>query len=108
MDGDGKILECLLCAERYSAEDVESGLYQLSTFVCSFCYAKRQKQPHYVCCFGKPTTHASDGKVLLGHDPDSADCKRCKDREPCSRIVIKYADHVLTKIDGEWEIVPVR
>ncbi len=80
------MIECLVCAERYSAEDVESGLYQISTFVCSRCYAKMQALPHARSCFGKPTFVLS-GRRLLGHDPEAAECSEvCPDRIPCSKV----------------------
>ena len=82
-----KVLECLLCKERYSQADIEAGLYQLETFVCSFCYAKMQKQPHHVSCFGKPT-YILPNKRLFGYNPNTPECARwCPDRKVCSRII---------------------
>lgn len=85
--GKGK-LECLICFERHSAEDVARGDYQLSTMVCSACYRKMQLAPHRVSCFGKPTFILLSGKKLLGYDPDSEECgSSCPDRSVCCRIV---------------------
>ena len=82
------VLECLLCFERYSAEDVARGDYQIETLICSRCYREMQLAPHSKSCFGKPTVIMPDGKKLLGYDVASEDCSsNCPDRSVCCRIV---------------------
>ena len=84
-----KVLECLLCQQRYSMEDIRNGLYQLETLVCSACYAKMQRQPHHISCFGKPTFILLNGKHLYGYNPKAEECRtKCPDRRVCSRIIL--------------------
>ena len=81
------MIECVVCTIRYSLADIESGLYSLHTGVCSRCYAKMQKQPHHVSCFGKPSVANSKGKQL-GYNPKAIECKQlCPDRSICRSIV---------------------
>lgn len=87
-DRSAKLLECATCFERYSREEIETGLYQLKTMVCSKCYARAQKLPHERSCFGKPTVNLPSGKKLLGYNPLTEACSRlCPDREICARVV---------------------
>ena len=81
-------LECLTCRERYSREDVLSGLYQIVTKVCSNCYGRMQASPHNVSCFGKPTTIMPDGSKLLGYESESQECRiTCPDGALCAAVV---------------------
>lgn len=79
-----------MCFERYSAEDIARGDYQIEELVCSRCYREMQLAPHAKSCFGKPTVVMPDGKRLLGYDVSSEDCStNCPDRRVCCRIVSK-------------------
>ncbi len=87
-DDEAPILECLRCLDRYSKADVRSGLYRLETIVCSRCYARMQRAPHRVSCFGKPTMRTPDWKTLLGYNPSAPECRDlCPDRVVCRRVV---------------------
>ncbi len=82
-----KVIECLTCRERYSREDVLSGLYQITTKVCGECYSKMQASPHTVSCFGKTTAVQLDGTRLLGYDPDARECRElCPDAKLCASV----------------------
>lgn len=82
-----KALECLLCKERYSREDVLSGLYQITTKVCSHCYGRMQAAPHAVSCFGKPDFVMPDGARLLGYSAEAHECRDlCPDRAMCASV----------------------
>lgn len=83
-----KALECIICTLRFSSEDVHNGVYNIQTFVCSYCYAEMQQKPHYQSCFGKPTFILLNGKRELGYDPNARECRdSCPDRVLCQRIV---------------------
>lgn len=47
---DRGILECVLCGERYSVEELKNGLYYVSTGVCLSCYKTVPKKKSW--CFG--------------------------------------------------------
>ena len=86
---DTKALECLLCLRRFSRAEVLRGLYRLETMVCSFCYARMQKAPVSVSCFGKPTTILLNGKRELGYEKEDPECaSRCPDRDVCRKVVM--------------------
>jgi hypothetical protein len=81
-----KAIECRLCLRRYTREDILSGLYQISTKVCSECYARMQAAPHNVSCFGKPDT-MQDGKRLLGYSQSARECQElCPDKTLCASV----------------------
>lgn len=81
------ILECLLCTRRYSKEEILQGRYQPETLICSRCYAKMQKSPHHISCFGKPTVILPSGKHLWGYNPRTATCRTiCPDHKICARV----------------------
>ncbi len=80
-------LECSLCPGRYSREDVLSGLYQITTKVCSPCYARMQAAPHKACCFGKPDVVLPDGSRLRGYSRTARECQElCPDRALCASV----------------------
>lgn len=84
----GKVLECLLCENKYSKEDIEKGNFQIATLICSFCYARMQNMPYEKSCFGKPSLIALNGKKYFGYNPKAEECSRlCPDRSVCRRIV---------------------
>ena len=83
-----KILECLLCFERYSVKQILAGEYQLETMICSYCYAKMQQAPYEKSCFGKPSQMINGVKKHLGYNPLAPECReRCPDRNVCRRIM---------------------
>lgn len=85
---DGKVLECLLCAERYSRADVAAGLYRMETFICSLCYERMQTAPYDVSCFGKPTFEGL--RRQLGYDLKAQECcELCPDRKVCRLLFIE-------------------
>ena len=88
-DRSAKVLECLLCRQRYSHDDVASHRYWMETKVCSLCYCAMQSKPHHVSCFGKPTKLVEgNSRRLYGYNPNSPECSRwCPDREVCRRLV---------------------
>lgn len=87
--GKGKFLECLICTERFSEEEILSGKYRLETMICSYCYSRLQRKPHHQSCFGKPTTNLPDGKRLLGYNAKALECKElCPDREVCRLVIL--------------------
>jgi hypothetical protein len=80
-------LECLLCKERYSREDVLDGTYQLSTLVCSPCYGKMQRKPHEQSCFGKPSMVVNRRIAKHGYSAEAPECsKLCPDRKVCAKL----------------------
>ena len=82
-----KVLECLLCKERYSQEDIKQGLYQISTFICSTCYRRRQRMPYEKSCFGKPSIIFNGKYIHYGYSEEQPECKSlCPDRIVCRRI----------------------
>lgn len=82
-------LECLLCEQRFSRQEIERGEYRLETMICSYCYARMQRAPYERCCFGKPTLIQLDGKRLYGYNPKAEECERiCPDRVVCRLIVL--------------------
>ncbi len=89
---EAKVLECLLCVERYSREDVRRGFYQAETMICSACYARMQAAPYGKSCFGKPTivepVEDYAMKILeRGFDLSSTDCRcSCPDKEICRKV----------------------
>lgn len=82
-------LECLLCRLRYSKADILSGRYQLSTNICSLCYAKMQAAPCSQSCFGKVTrVIMPGGERVFGYHPKAVECgELCPDRKICQKIV---------------------
>lgn len=66
-----KILECTLCMERYSVQDVKEGRYYPSTGVCDKCYVKASKGNKKVWCFGEFDKLASECRT------------ECQDRRIC-------------------------
>lgn len=79
-----KILECVLCIQRYSLSDVESGRYHLETLVCSPCYASMQAASFSVSCFGKPS---EVGKKEKGYVAEDQECQSlCPDRKVCRKL----------------------
>jgi hypothetical protein len=81
-------LECVLCGQRYTREDIERGWYVTSTLVCAFCYRAMQSMPYERSCFGKPTVEWEDGRVQYGYDPQAIECfKWCPDRHVCRKVV---------------------
>lgn len=88
--GTERILDCLKCDEKFSRNDVRLGRYRPRTMICSHCYAKMQKAPYSVSCFGKPTTVYEDHQYVLGFHEDAKECKRCLDRAECRSIVIGH------------------
>lgn len=85
-----RALECILCSQRYSREDILSGMYQLETFICSPCYAKMQRAPYEVSCFGKTCGYIPHlNKRLYGYKEDAVECRDvCPDRNICRRAVL--------------------
>ncbi len=82
-----RVLECVVCTERYSREDVLSGLYQITTKVCSLCYERMQASPHKVNCFGKSDVILLDGTRLRGYSRTSHECQNlCPDRALCASV----------------------
>ena len=85
-------LECLLCFKRYTAKQINEGLYSLDTFICLACYVKMQRAPAQVRCFGKPTIIHIDktGQAKQrqqGYNPKAIECRKvCPDRRVCRRI----------------------
>ena len=82
-----KVLECLLCKERYSLEDIKQGNYHISTFVCSACYRRRQNMPYEKSCFGKPSIILNGKYIHYGYSEEQPECKSlCLDRAVCRRV----------------------
>jgi|HubBroStandDraft_5_1064220.scaffolds.fasta_scaffold00789_8 hypothetical protein len=68
-----RILECVICQERFSVKDVKEGKYYPSTGVCHGCYVKAAAGNKKVWCFGtfdlsqlECRTVCSDRKVCRG------------------------------------------
>lgn len=89
MSADKKHLECLICEERYSREDVLAGEYQIETHVCSRCYGRMQRQSYSKSCFGKPTLVDGNFNVIgRGYSTLATECLSiCPDRKICRRII---------------------
>jgi hypothetical protein len=85
------LLECVRCELRYSIEDINSGLYELETFTCGFCYAAMQKAPHQQACFSKPTKvqrTTSGISKIRGYEAEAIECSTyCPDRNVCRRLL---------------------
>ena len=82
-----KALECLICMERYSRDDVLTGLYRIETKVCSECYSRMQAAHHSKSCFAKPDFILLDGTRLLGYSPTARECRElCPDRTLCASV----------------------
>lgn len=60
----------------------------MKTLVCSPCYARLQKLPHEVCCFGKPCVVDDRGKVVKkGFNAKAKECLHlCPDRFICRTL----------------------
>lgn len=85
--GAARALECLICSARHTREDVLTGLYQITTKVCSACYSRMQAAPHSVHCFGKPDFVLLNGARLLGYSGTSRECQElCPDRALCASV----------------------
>ena len=66
-----RILECVLCTERFSIKDVRESRYYPSTGVCHACYEKAAAGNKKVWCFGE-------------YDPSVSECRtECPDRRLC-------------------------
>ena len=93
MDRDSKALECLLCRERYSEQDISNHMFWVETRICSACYAAMQRPDRRRSCFGKPTVRLPSGKVLHAYNPRSEECRRiCPDRKICALIMLGGRD----------------
>jgi hypothetical protein len=69
-----RILECVLCSERFSVKDVKEGRYFPSTGVCLGCYDKAKSGNKKLWCFGQ-----FDGQAI--------ECKaECLDRRLCKQV----------------------
>lgn len=88
LNPNGKLLECLLCEQKYSREDIKRGMYQISTMICSPCYARMQRMPYERSCFGKGSEMVNGIKVKFGNEPGAKECQSlCPDRFICRKIV---------------------
>lgn len=82
-------LHCSSCSRQYSTRDAESGVFQVLTMRCAYCYKEDQKRAHNLSCFGKPTVILPNGKKLFGYNPKSSECNRwCVDRTICRLVVL--------------------
>ncbi len=83
-------VECVECKKSFTRTEVLEGLWSPETLVCSYCYARLQKSPHSISCFGKPTQVDRRGKLIgLGYDSKAEECRSlCPDRKICKRIVL--------------------
>lgn len=73
-----RILECVLCRERYSVQDVKAGKYYPSTGICLACYEKALQGNKKIWCFGE-------------FEPSVSECRaECPDRRPCKRFSMAY------------------
>ena len=74
---DQRILECVLCSERYSIKEVKDGRYFPSTGVCMECYRNAKIGSKKSWCFG-----TFDGQAV--------ECKaECLDRRICRQVTNK-------------------
>lgn len=88
--GSGKVLPCVECLERFTAQDVEDGNYFPKTMMCLRCYVALQRKPRGVSCFGKPQVILAyrTQPQLLGYNPRARECQGlCPDREVCRAFV---------------------
>lgn len=77
------VLECLLCRQMYSLDDVRRGLYFVSTMVCSACYSEMKEASTKVSCFGKKQT-----KHSVGYSTKNTECLLlCPDRVLCPQFI---------------------
>jgi hypothetical protein len=90
MTGREGILECVLCAKRFTEQDVQFRRYFASTQVCRACYERGQRASFAVWCFGKLNVLAPSGEVLeYGYDAVAEECaQECPDRGICRLFVL--------------------
>jgi hypothetical protein len=71
-----ELLWCLLCGERFTAEDIVSGSYEPETGICRKCYVKMCKDEQ--TCFGKEEFY----------DQATLECGQyCPDRKICPSFI---------------------
>ena len=66
-----RILECILCAERFSLRNVEDGSFFASTLICKGCYTEGVKDSEW--CFGD--FNAAEYRECRVECPDRKVCK---------------------------------
>lgn len=90
----GPQVECLLCYTKFGLSALESGLYQITTMICSNCYKRMQEQPVEQSCFGKPTIVDQKGKLLQrAYHPDAVECQKyCPDKNICKTVLLGEQD----------------
>ena len=82
------LLGCVRCSRRFSQNDILSGLYQIETFVCSYCYAEMQQASYEKSCFGKPMLRLPTGRLLFGWNSKAWECTQiCPDRNLCRKVL---------------------
>lgn len=83
--GEKKLVECLLCNERYSKHSIIEGGFYLESGVCKSCYNKMQLQSQTLSCFGKLPS-----KKLHGYNSENIVCSSiCPDRVACAQYISK-------------------
>lgn len=78
-----RLIECLLCRQFFSEEDVTAGRFYATTRVCHDCYTGMATSSFSVSCFGKRSRGTK-----LGFEQNAVECREiCKDRKICAAFV---------------------
>ena len=87
-------MECLLCERTFNRDEIERGLLDVYTLVCSYCYKALQERPYAASCFGKPTVLLPSGeRTAVGYSLTAPECQRwCPDRFVCRKVVYGDSD----------------
>lgn len=70
---------CIQCSQRFTVEDIKSGLFFISTSTCLGCYKNMSKSR--ISCFGKEKMY--DNNIIA--------CQECPDERIC-RIYIHHKE----------------
>lgn len=84
-------MDCQLCGERFSRDDVKLLNYFPDTSVCWNCYQQMKEKPTTESCFGKinrkEVVHGVLKTVSVGYDQKALECNPergiCRDRKYC-------------------------
>lgn len=79
------MIECLLCAVRFSEADIDQGKLLLPTFICRRCYQTMKKGTE--TCFGKREFYSAMAQECRYLCPDRKVCPQFLDKEPSEEPV---------------------
>jgi hypothetical protein len=90
-------LECVLCENLFSEEDIYQFLFFSATRICYKCYKKLFKVKTYISCFGKQ------------YSSNAVECRElCPDRKICPKFFTGKIFKLRKKAENKTELIQIK